>query len=38
MSDDRGEGGFGQKVLTQLAEGAEATGGQNVANLGRVQS
>ena len=38
MSDDRGEGGFGQKVLAQLAKGAEATGGQNVADLGRVQS
>ena len=38
MGDDRGESGFGQKVLAQLAEGAEATGGQNVADLGRVQS
>ena len=38
MGDDGGEGGFGQKVLAKLPQGAEAAGGQNFADLRCVQS
>ena len=36
--DDGGEGGFDEKVLAELAQGAQAVGGQDFADLGRIQS
>jgi len=36
--DDSGEGGFDEKVLAELTQGAQAVGGQDFADLGRIQS
>ena len=38
MGHHGGQGGFGQKVLPELTEGAKAVGGQNLLDSGRVQS
>ena len=38
ISADEGAGGFDEKVLAELAQGAQAVGGQDFADLGRIQS
>ena len=36
--DDGGESGLDEKVLAELTQGAQAVGGQDFADLGKVQS